>query len=116
MATSSQITPKRRARQKRVLQPIVKSASASAGKTPAGGGWSVLSGSLGALFERARDSFGGFYCLVARSALEKKESFEDLRAEQKARQKAAAVKRAATSAQLRGLPKELPAPVSRSKA
>jgi hypothetical protein len=121
MATSSQITPKSRTRPKNAVQTIVKSGTASAGTEAAGGGWSLLS----ALFDGARESFGGFYCFVARSALEKKENLEDLRAEQKARRKAAAragadsssasVKNAAISASLRELPKELPAPFSRSK-
>lgn len=120
MATSSQITPKSRTRPKNAVQTIVKSGSASGG-TAAGGGWSLLS----ALFDGARESFGGFYCFVARSALEKKENLEDLRAEQKAHRKAAAragvdsssasVKNAAISASLPELPKELSAPVSRSK-
>jgi hypothetical protein len=122
MATSSQITPKSRTRPKNAVPTIVKSRSASGGTEAAGGGWSLLS----ALFDGARESFGGFYCFVARSALEKKENLEDLRAEQKARRRKAAaragadsssanVKNAAISASLRELPKELPAPVSRSK-
>jgi hypothetical protein len=94
MANNSSIAQKKGKRPKTEQPPVWKFEIIYEDSAPEASIWSNLRRNLAPFLEAAHDALGAIYAAGAKGVLERKEAFEDRRAERKARQRGNAVRAA----------------------
>src|ERR1700691_2369041 len=90
MANHTQTVRTKKGRSKSEQWPVWKFEIVPENSDPAESLWSILSRTLRPFIDAAHDALDDIYATTAKAVLQRKEAFEELRAEQKARQRTAA--------------------------
>jgi hypothetical protein len=97
MANDPRVVKTKKRRSKSKQWPVWKFEIVQESSDPTESLWSKLSRTLRPLIDAAHDALGDIYATSAKAVLQRKEAFEDHRAEQKARQRIAARKAEGTN-------------------